>query len=151
MTQPYEVPAYFAQFITSYFGERGAAWLLKLPDLLAHYAREWELELLSPVSGLSFNYVAPVVRADGSPAVLKVGVPEEEARTGILFLRLCKGTGAVRLLHFHYGRPERSLAACKPAHQFCRGGKVPAGTHPPGSSRARSSVRPSPLSGRSPR
>jgi streptomycin 6-kinase len=93
-----KIPDYFAAFIAEYFGERGAAWLDELPYLLAKYARAWEVELLPPFAGLSFNYVAPVVRADGSPAVLKVGVPEEEARTGIAFLRLCNGEGAVRLL-----------------------------------------------------
>jgi streptomycin 6-kinase len=31
-------------------------------------------------------------------AVFKIGVPEEEGRTGIAFLRLCKGEGAVSLL-----------------------------------------------------
>lgn len=98
MTEPHEVPSYYQKFIATYFGERGAAWLVELPDLLAHYAREWELELLPPMAGLSFHYVAPVARADGSSAVLKVGVPEEEARTGIAFLRLCNGEGAVRLL-----------------------------------------------------
>ncbi len=93
-----EVPSYFAAFIAEYFGEQGAAWLVELPDLLATFARGWELELLPPFAGLSFHYVAPVVRADGSPAVLKVEVPEEEARTGIAFLRLCNGDGAVCLL-----------------------------------------------------
>ncbi|MGZ6387830.1 MAG: aminoglycoside phosphotransferase family protein [Ktedonobacterales bacterium] len=93
-----DVPSDFAAFIAEYFGARGAAWLVELPDLLAQYAREWQLELLPPFAPLSFNYVAPVVRADGSLAVLKVGVPEEEARTGIAFLRLCDGDGAVRLL-----------------------------------------------------
>ena len=98
MAEPYEVPSYYQKFIATYFGERGAAWLVELPDLLAHYAREWKLELRPPLAGLSFHYVAPVVRADGSPAVLKVGVPEEEARTGIAYLRLCNGKGAVDLL-----------------------------------------------------
>src|SRR5258708_37356789 len=94
----YDVPTYFAAFIAEYFGERGAAWLVELPSLLAQYARGWDLDLLPPFAGLSFNYVAPVVRADGSPAVFMVGVPEEEAQTGIAFLRQCNGDGAVCLL-----------------------------------------------------
>lgn len=97
MIQP-EIPDYFAAFIAGYFGQRGVAWLAELPFLLARYERDWSLDLLPPFDGLSFNYVAPVIRADGAPAVLKVGVPEEEARTGIAFLRLCDGVGAVRLL-----------------------------------------------------
>src|SRR5215469_4349546 len=98
MTEEHEVPAYFAEFIAGYFGERGKAWLIGLPDLLARYGQQWSLELLPPFAGLSFHYVAPVICADGSPAVLKLGVPEEETRTGIAFLRLCNGEGAVRVL-----------------------------------------------------
>jgi streptomycin 6-kinase len=94
----YDIPAYFTAFIADYFGERGAAWLAALPDQLAHYARAWELDLLPPFADLSFHYVAPVLRVDGSAAVLKLGVPEEESRTGIAYLRLCSGNGAVRLL-----------------------------------------------------
>src|SRR5260221_12629049 len=93
-----EVPSYFAAFIAEYFGEQGAAWLVELPDLLATFARGGELELLPPFAGLSFHYVAPVVRADGSPAVLKGEVPEAAARRGIAFLRLCHGDGAACLL-----------------------------------------------------
>src|SRR5260370_21884600 len=92
-----EVPSYFAAFIAEYFGERGAAWLVELPDLLATFARGWELELLPPFAGLSFHYVAPVVRADRSPAVLKVRAPEEEERPGIAFLPLRNGACAVSL------------------------------------------------------
>src|SRR5215467_4352425 len=98
MTGEHKVPSYFAEFISGFFGERGKAWLLELPGLLARYAEEWNLELLPPFAELSFHYVAPVIRADGSPAVLKIGVPEEEGRTGIEFLRLCNGEGAVSLL-----------------------------------------------------
>jgi streptomycin 6-kinase len=94
----YDIPDYFATFIADYFGERGEAWLAELPDLLAQYARAWELDLLPPFADLSFHYVAPVLRMDGSAAVLKLGVPEEESRTGIAFLRLCDGNGAVCLL-----------------------------------------------------
>lgn len=97
-TEEEDIPAAFAAFIAAYFGARGATWLVELPNLLARYAQAWDLALLPPFAGLSFHYVAPVVRADGSPAVLKVGVPEEEGRTEIAFLRLCNGDGAVRLL-----------------------------------------------------
>ncbi len=60
-------------------------------------AREWGLTLAAPFN-LSYNYVAPVTRADGSPAVLKVGLPSDEFLAGIEFLRMCAGVGAVRLL-----------------------------------------------------
>lgn len=92
------VPDYFAAFIADYFGAEGAAWLAALPALLEEYARRWRLTPLPPFAGLSYNYVTPVRRADGSPAVLKVGVPGDEFRASVAFLRLCDGRGAVRLL-----------------------------------------------------
>lgn len=92
------IPNYFAAFVADYWGDEGAAWLAALPDLLAEYGRRWGLQPLPPFAGLTFNYVTPVMRADGTPAVLKAGVPGDEFRAGIAFLRLCDGHGAVRLL-----------------------------------------------------
>lgn len=94
----FETPDYFAAFIADYFGAEGAEWLTALPTLLAEYAHRWRLTPLPPFAGLSYNYVAPVRRADGSPAVLKAGVPGDEFRASIAFLRFCEGHGAVRLL-----------------------------------------------------
>ena len=47
---------------------------MALPSLLSDYAQRWSLKLLPPFA-LSYHYVAPAIRADGSPAVLKAGVP----------------------------------------------------------------------------
>ncbi len=94
----YAIPDYFARFVADYWGEAGAAWLRDLPALLAEYGRRWRLQPLPPFAGLTYNYVTPVVRADGSPAALKAGMPGDEFRVGIEFLRLCDGVGAVRLL-----------------------------------------------------
>jgi streptomycin 6-kinase len=92
------IPSHFAEFISDYFGEEGAAWLRALPTLLAEYAERWALRLLSPFPQLTYNYVVPVMRPDGTPAVLKAGIPGNEFRAGIEFLRLCEGQGAVRPL-----------------------------------------------------
>src|SRR5512146_203941 len=94
----FAIPDEFAAFIADYFGAEGGEWLAALPALLATYSRRWALTPLPPFAGLSYNYVTPVRRADGSPAVLKAGVPGDEFRAGIAFLRLCEGRGAVRLL-----------------------------------------------------
>jgi streptomycin 6-kinase len=53
---------------------------------------------LPPFSGLSYNYVAPAVRWDGTPTVLKLGFPNRELRTEIAALRLINGNGIVQLL-----------------------------------------------------
>ncbi|HEY7850909.1 MAG TPA: aminoglycoside phosphotransferase family protein [Ktedonobacterales bacterium] len=94
----YIIPGYFAEFVADFWGDEGIAWLGALPALLAEYSRRWGLTALPPFAGLTYNYVTPVRCADGSPAVLKAGVPGDEFRASIAFLRLCAGAGAVRLL-----------------------------------------------------
>ncbi len=79
------------------FGDAGAAWLAMLPDLLNRYTERWSLVLDDPFD-LSFNYVAPAQRDDGSRVVLKLGVPNRELRGEIDALRWYDGKGAVRLL-----------------------------------------------------
>jgi streptomycin 6-kinase len=75
------------------------AWLHGLPGLLERLATRWSLTLDAHFPGLSWNYVAPAVRADGTPCVLKVGIPHDEALlTEMEALRLWDGQGAVRLL-----------------------------------------------------
>jgi len=91
------IPDDFATFIRQFGGQEGDEWLAALPALVRDACARWDLTLAAPFN-LSYNYVAPVTRADGSPAVLKVGLPGAEFRTGIEFLRLCDGVGAVRLL-----------------------------------------------------
>jgi len=53
---------------------------------------------MSPFKPLSYSYVAPAIRLDGTDVVLKVGVPNLELVTEIEALRLFRGNGAVQLL-----------------------------------------------------
>lgn len=80
------------------WGPAGRRWLADLPGLLAAIADAWQLRLAPPYP-LSFNYVCPADRADGTPAVLKVGVTgsallDREAAA----LAAWNGHGAARLL-----------------------------------------------------
>lgn len=79
------------------FGKAGATWLKTLPNLLTIYADRWSLTLDEPFD-LSFNYVIATQQADGSAAVLKLGVPNPELRSEINALRWYDGKGAVRLI-----------------------------------------------------
>lgn len=115
-----DIPGYFAQFITGYWSEDGAAWLRDLPALLAEYCARWSLTLLAPFPGLTFNYVAPVTRADGAPAVLKAGVPRDEIETEIAALRLCDGGGMVRLLEADAPRGVMLLERALPGEPLSR-------------------------------
>jgi streptomycin 6-kinase len=91
------IPQNFVQCIREVYGERGAAWLADLPNLLQSCEQRWSINLLPPYE-LSYNYVAPAVRADGSPIVLKAGVPNPELTSEMESLRWYAGKGIVRLL-----------------------------------------------------
>jgi len=92
------LPARFTQTVSGTWGEQGGQWLSALPVLLEDCARRWSLTLSPPFPNLTFNYVAPASRADGTEAVLKVGVPNKELRTQAAALRAFGGRGSVRLL-----------------------------------------------------
>ncbi|MBB6673998.1 aminoglycoside phosphotransferase family protein [Cohnella nanjingensis] len=92
------LPETFVRTVGSVHGDQGTRWLSELPDLLRECERRYELRLLPPYE-LSYNYVAPAVRADGLPCVLKLGVPSDPERAREpAALRLFGGRGAVRAL-----------------------------------------------------
>jgi streptomycin 6-kinase len=93
----YPPPEALVRQMTAMHGEAGAAWLARLPALLDACSRRWWLALGPPFPA-AFNYAAPAERADGTLAVLKVGVPDRELRTGLDALRLYDGQGMARLL-----------------------------------------------------
>lgn len=95
-------------------GEAGVEWLSSLPSLVADCARRWSLTVSPPFEPLSYNYVAPAVRADGADVVLKVGVPNPELLTEIEALRLYDGRGSVQLLDADRERGILLLERLKP-------------------------------------
>jgi streptomycin 6-kinase len=91
------LPDSFIQTVTGYFGEAGRVWLANLPARIEECRQAWSLTLAEPFP-LSINYVAPGVRTDGSPVVVKIGVPNIEVTREITSLKLYEGQGMVRLL-----------------------------------------------------
>jgi streptomycin 6-kinase len=80
------------------FGERGRAWLDALPAVVADLARRWELELTTRTfCGGTHSLVLAVTRADGSPALLKVPVLDDENRHEAAALLTYAGDGAALL------------------------------------------------------
>ncbi|MBV9852687.1 MAG: phosphotransferase [Armatimonadetes bacterium] len=92
------IPEKLARTALDLHGEAGAAWLRRLPDLLADCAARWSLTLGPPFPGLTYHYVAPAIGPDGSPLVLKAGVPSRGLFAEIAALRHYDGSGAARLL-----------------------------------------------------
>lgn len=78
--------------------EKAQAWFERLPEILADCARRWQLTILPPVANLSFHYVAPAVRADGTPVMLKASSPTGEFAAEAEAMRLLGGPGMARLL-----------------------------------------------------
>ncbi|MGH2599450.1 MAG: aminoglycoside phosphotransferase family protein [Dehalococcoidia bacterium] len=74
------------------------AWLRTLPDLLDRLTVQWSLTLDPHFPEITYNYVAPATRADGTRGVLKVSRHVDETRNEIAALRLWDGDGAARLL-----------------------------------------------------
>lgn len=91
------LPESFLRNIRVSFGTEGERWLVDLPGLLNKAARRWDLSLGEPFL-LSYNYVCAATRADGTQAVLKIGVPNREILSEMTALRLFDGEGACRLL-----------------------------------------------------
>jgi streptomycin 6-kinase len=94
----------------------GAAWLDGLTHAVAEVERRWELALGPPFEGddLTAAWVAPARRADGSGAVLKLGMPHMEAEQEIEGLRFWNGDPTVRLLEGDEALNAMLLERCEP-------------------------------------
>jgi len=88
----------FARTIVELYGAAGIEWLSRLPSIIADCEQRWLLTVMPPFEPLSYNYVAPAIRADGTDVVLKLGIPNPELLTEIEALRLFNGHGIVQLL-----------------------------------------------------
>ena len=92
-----ELDPAFRQRMIDVFSDDGRSWLARLPDILDEYTRRWEITLEPPFP-LSYNYVAPATRADGTRAVFKCGVERGPVGCEIAALQHWDGDGAVRVL-----------------------------------------------------
>ena len=104
----------FARRIVGTFGEAGIEWLSCLPSLVAECAQRWSLTVMPPFEPLSYNFVAPAIRADGTDMVLKLGVPNPELLTEIAALRIFDGHGIVQLLDSDLDRGALLVERLKP-------------------------------------
>lgn len=96
----------------------GRAWLERLPAILDEMVGRWSLVVEPPFEGddVTASWVAPARRADGSAAVLKVGLPHMEADHEIDGLRFWNGEPTVRLLESAAGMNAMLLERCEPGY-----------------------------------
>jgi streptomycin 6-kinase len=92
------------------------AWLRRLPDALRDLECRWSLTLGAPFDGedVSCAWVAPVALADGTSAVLKLGMPHMEAEHELQGLRFWNGDPTVRLLESDDELGAMLLERCEP-------------------------------------
>jgi len=95
---------------------RRAAWLDYLPVVLRDLQHRWSLTLDAMFDGAegSCSYVAAVVCADGTRAVLKIGKPHMEGEHEIQGLRFWDGDPTVRLLMADDDLGAMLLERCEP-------------------------------------
>lgn len=92
------IPKDFTDTVLSWGDDHATRWLLGLPELYAEYLDRWDLTPDgAPLNGF-VSVVQPVRRADGTPAMLKLGLTHEESEHEWYALSIWDGHGAVRLL-----------------------------------------------------
>ncbi|MEU6380924.1 aminoglycoside phosphotransferase family protein [Streptomyces sp. NPDC046909] len=93
-----DIPEELAATQAEYQGEAGRAFISGLPNLAADFLHRWDLRLDGPSMYGMCALVLPVTRADGTRAVLKLQLLDEETAGEPVALRAWNGDGAVRLL-----------------------------------------------------
>ncbi|MFF8985153.1 aminoglycoside phosphotransferase family protein [Streptomyces globisporus] len=93
-----EIPHHLVGSYATGFGEEGRAWVAGLPSLAADLLERWQLRRDGVVRSGQASLVLPVLRHDGTRAVLKLQLPREETAAALIGLRAWNGDGMVRLL-----------------------------------------------------
>ena len=95
------------------------AWLERLPEIVSEIATRWQLAVARPFEEGEASWVAPAIRRDGSPAVLKLGMPHFEAASEAEGLRFWNGNPTVRLLDADEVLGAILLERCEPGTPLC--------------------------------
>ena len=94
---------------------KGAAWLDGLPQAITDLKQRWSLTLSPPFEEeASCSWVAPCFLRDGTPAVLKIGLPHMEAKNEIDGLLFWNGDPTVFVLEADRELNAILLERCEP-------------------------------------
>ncbi|HZM89074.1 MAG TPA: aminoglycoside phosphotransferase family protein [Blastocatellia bacterium] len=95
-------------------------WLERLPYAIREVQEKWSLSLGEPFDcrDVSCAWVAPVVRADGTGAVLKLGMPHFEGAHEIQGLRFWDGNPTVHVLEADIDLNAMLLEQCQPGNSL---------------------------------
>ncbi len=95
-------------------------WLNGLPAMLEELTDRWSLRVGPPFDhvNVSCSWVATAIRADGRPAVLKLGMPHMEGAHEIQGLRFWNGNPTVQLLDADDDLGAMLLERCQPGYML---------------------------------
>src|SRR5262245_10589791 len=93
-------------------------WLSRLPSIVRALEHRWSLTLGEPFDEASCAWVATVTLADGSPAVMKVGIPHVESKHELHGLRFWDGDPTVHFLNGDEELEGMLLERCEPGTQL---------------------------------
>ncbi|MEV6698938.1 aminoglycoside phosphotransferase family protein [Streptomyces sp. NPDC051453] len=93
-----DIPDGLVESQYTYAGEPGRAFIAGLPARVEEFVGRWDLRVDGPAMHGMAALVLPVVRGDGTPAVVKFQILDEETEGEPVALRVWDGAGAVRLL-----------------------------------------------------
>jgi streptomycin 6-kinase len=100
------------------WGDAGRQWLDDLPSILDEVLRRWGLRCDGALP-MSLHWVASVSRDDGSPAVLRLGLPQADHQAvESAVLQAYAGRGAVRLIAHDPERGALLLQRADPGRQL---------------------------------
>jgi streptomycin 6-kinase len=112
------IPPALARNAIGVWGEDGRRWLEDLPRIVDDVLVRWSLQLEHPLP-MSFHWVAAVTARDGTPAVLKLAVPQSDHQPAeASALRAYAGRGAVLLLAHDPGSGALLLRRAAPGHML---------------------------------
>lgn len=94
-----DFPREFIESVQRVFGDKGRAWLPRLPELIVQCRAKWGLRDGVICPRVRMNYIELTTTEAGDPVALKIGVPNPELFTEMEALRLYDGRRAVSLLH----------------------------------------------------
>ncbi|GAC1424721.1 MAG: aminoglycoside phosphotransferase family protein [Ktedonobacteraceae bacterium] len=96
----FDIPDNFSHFMFELHGEDGRTWLERLPAILRACEQRWHLTLGTPFHNISFHFVVPAIRDDGTSVIVKAQSPTGEFAAEIEALRLFDGHGMAKLLAY---------------------------------------------------